>query len=93
MRLTARSPLRLLGVVDSDPAGRGAAAMLVAQVRPKALERDGRLAVVPDLPVRVCEMCGEVYLDAAVASQLDAIARRMLEGPVDQAVGHYTPAA
>jgi len=66
---------------------------MVAATRPKALERDGRLAVVRDVPVLVCESCGEVYLDAAVARQLDVLFRRLLDGPVDQVVGHYEPSA
>ena len=66
---------------------------MVADTRPKALERDGRLAVVRDVPVLVCESCGEVYLDAAVARQLDVLFRRLLDGPVDQVVGHYEPSA
>jgi len=65
----------------------------VAATRPKALERDGRLAVVRDVPVEVCENCGEVYLDTAVARHLDVLFRRLLEGPVDQVVGHYEPSA
>ncbi len=66
---------------------------MVAAIRPKALERDGRLAVVRDVPVLVCESCGEVYLDASVARQLDILFRRLLDGPVDQVVGHYEPSA
>ena len=49
---------------------------MVAATRPKALERDGRLAVVREVPVLVCESCGEVYLDASVARQLDVLFRR-----------------
>jgi YgiT-type zinc finger domain-containing protein len=66
---------------------------MVAATRPKALERDGRLAVVRDVPVLVCESCGEIYLDASVARQLDVLFRRLLDGPVDQVVGHYEPSA
>jgi hypothetical protein len=33
-----------------------------------------------------------VYLDAGVL-ELDVLVRKMLSSPVDQAVGHYTPAA
>lgn len=61
----------------------------VAATRPKALERDGRLAVVREVPVEVCESCGEVYLDTAVARQLDVLFKRLLDGPADQVVGHY----
>ncbi len=49
--------------------------------------------MVRDVPVLVCESCGEVYLDASVARQLDVLFRRLLEGPVDQVVGHYEPSA
>ena len=65
----------------------------VATTRPKAVERAGRLAVVRDVPVEVCDKCGEVYLDANVARQLDVQFRRMLDGPVDQVVGHLEPTA
>ena len=65
----------------------------VATTRPKAVERSGRLAVVRDVPVEVCQSCGEVYLDATVARQLDVLFRRLLEGPVDQVVGHFEPSA
>jgi YgiT-type zinc finger domain-containing protein len=65
----------------------------VAATRPKAVERDGRIAVIRDVPVQVCDSCGEVYLDVAVTKQLDVLFRRLLEGPVEQVVAHYQPAA
>lgn len=65
----------------------------IAAARPKVLERDGRLAVVRDVPVETCENCGEAYLDTAVARQLDGMFRRLFEGPVDLVVGHYEPPA
>jgi YgiT-type zinc finger domain-containing protein len=65
----------------------------VAATRPKAVDRGGRVAVIRDVPVEVCDNCGEVYIDAAVAKQLDVLFRRMLDGPVDQVVGHFEPAA
>ncbi len=61
----------------------------VAATRPKAVDRDGRVAVIRDVPVEVCDNCGEVYLDAEVAKQLDVLFRRLLDGPVDQVVGHF----
>ncbi|MGI9156640.1 MAG: YgiT-type zinc finger protein [Marmoricola sp.] len=67
--------------------------MTVVALRPKAMERDGRLAVIRDVPVEVCDCCGEVYLDTEVVKQLDLLFRQMLESPVDEAVGHYSPAA
>ncbi|WP_168216877.1 type II toxin-antitoxin system MqsA family antitoxin [Cellulomonas sp. Y8] len=65
----------------------------VPATRPRVVERDGRLAVVRDVPVEICDNCGEVYLDAAVAMQLDVLFRQMLGGPVEQAVGRFVPAA
>ena len=64
-----------------------------ATTRPKAVERDGRIAVIRDVPVEVCDSCGEIYLDATVAKQLDVLFRQMLAGPVDEAVVHYIEAA
>lgn len=61
--------------------------------RPKVVEREGKVAVIRDVPVLVCESCGEVYLDTQVAKQLDVLFRRLLEGPVDQVVAHFDPAA
>jgi len=61
--------------------------------RPKVVERDGRLAVIRDVPVLECESCGDVYLDTEVAKQLDVLFRRLLAGPVDQVVAHFDPAA
>jgi YgiT-type zinc finger domain-containing protein len=65
----------------------------VAATRPKAVERDGRIAVIRDVPVEVCDSCGEVYIEAEVAKRLDVLFRQMLEGPVDQVVGHFEPSA
>jgi YgiT-type zinc finger domain-containing protein len=39
--------------------------------QPRVVEREGRVAVVRDVPVLVCDECGEVYLDTNVAKQLD----------------------
>jgi YgiT-type zinc finger domain-containing protein len=65
----------------------------VVTTRPKAVERDGRVAVIRDVPVEVCDSCGEVYLDADVTKQLDVLFRQLLEGPVEQVVAHYQPSA
>ncbi len=61
----------------------------VVTTRPKAVERDGRVAVIRDVPVEVCESCGEVYLDPSVARQLDELFRAMLRGNVEHAFGRY----
>lgn len=65
----------------------------VATTRPKAVEHDRRIAVIRDVPVEVCDSCCEVHLDVAVTKQLDVLFRRLLEGPVEQVVAHYQPAA
>jgi YgiT-type zinc finger domain-containing protein len=64
-----------------------------ATTRPKAVERDGKVAVIRDVPVEVCDSCGEVYLDGEVAKRLDELFRQMLTGNVDQVFGHYEAAA
>lgn len=65
----------------------------VAATRPKAVDRDGRVAVIRDVPVEVCDNCGEVYLSAETAKQLDALFRRLLQDPVDHVVGHFEHSA
>ncbi len=60
---------------------------------PKVVERGGQVAVVRGVPVLVCDACGEVYLEADVAKQLDLLFRRLLDGPVDHVIAHYEQAA
>ena len=36
---------------------------------------EGKLVIIRDMPVGVCEECGERYYEAATLEQLDAIAR------------------
>lgn len=64
----------------------------VATTRPKAFERDGRLAVVRDVPVEVCEACCDVYLDAVVVRRLDDLVDRILTGAADVAFARYVVA-
>ncbi len=65
---------------------------MLEELRPRVVERDGRVAVVRRVPVLVCDACGEIYLDAKVVKQLDVLFRRLLEGPVDHVVGHFEQA-
>lgn len=46
--------------------------------RPYVDERDGRIAVVTDVPVTECPACGEVWFDEDVAVRLDELLRDML---------------
>ena len=62
---------------------------MVEERQPRVVERDGRVAVVRDVPVLVCDACGEVYIDTVVAKQLDLVFHRLLDGPVEHVVGHY----
>jgi YgiT-type zinc finger domain-containing protein len=62
------------------------------ELRPRVVEREGRVAVVRNVPILVCNACGEVYLDAVVAKQLDLLFRQLLDGPVDHVVGHFEQA-
>lgn len=45
------------------------------------------------MPVEVCDSCGGVYLDTAVASRLNELFREMLRGNVDEVIGHYITTA
>lgn len=65
---------------------------MVEERRPWVVERHGRVAAVRDVPVLVCDGCGEVYLDAEVNKQLDVRFRRLLDGPVDHLVGYFEQA-
>lgn len=60
-------------------------------VRPQTVERDGRRAVVDDVPVEVCDACGEVYIDDDVVLQLGVLLDTKRDGPGDDAVGHHPP--
>lgn len=41
--------------------------------KPKVRERDSRIAVITDIPVRECDACGDTLLDEYVASRLDEL--------------------
>lgn len=46
--------------------------------RPYVDEREGRIAVVTEVPVSECPACGEVWLEEGVALRLDGLLRTML---------------
>lgn len=64
----------------------------VGTTRPKAIERDGRLAVVRGVPVEVCEACCDVYIDAVVVRRLDDLVAHLLTGAADVAFARYVVA-
>ena len=65
----------------------------VVVFRPYAVERNGKLVVVRDVPMNECESCGEVYLTPAVMMQLDELIAALLTGDADEAIVHYPVAA
>ncbi len=57
--------------------------------KPQVAQREGRTAVVLDVPVEECEACGQVWLSMDVAKRLDVIFDEMLAGNVEVATRHY----
>lgn len=56
------------------------------------LERDGRTVIVKHVPARVCENCGEEYVDeAADAAALDSAERAVRDG-ADVVIREYAAA-
>lgn len=47
--------------------------------RHKSAEKDGRVAVVTDIPVTLCPSCGMVWYAEDIAVALDAMLSAMLE--------------
>ncbi len=48
--------------------------------RAKLAERDGRIAVVLEVPMEECPACGVRWLTLAVAESLDTMLRRLISG-------------
>jgi len=57
--------------------------------RAKLAERDGKVAVVLDVPMLECPTCAERWLDWEVARRLDELLNAMLAGDVEVATRHY----
>jgi len=57
--------------------------------RARLAEKDGRTAVVLDVPVEVCPACGQVWLSMAVAKQLDEVFSRLLSSGAEAATAHW----
>lgn len=65
-------------------------------LRPYAVERNGKLVVVRDVPMHECDECdecGETYLTPAVMKQLDGLVAELLAGNADEAIIRYPVAA
>lgn len=61
----------------------------VAVKRAKLAERDGKVAVVLDVPMEECPSCGDRWLAWDVARRLDELLRTMLAGDVEIATRHF----
>ncbi len=57
--------------------------------RAKLAERDGKVAVVLDVPMDECPACAERWLDWDVARRLDELLNSMLAGEVEVATTHF----
>lgn len=57
------------------------------------LEHDGLTLVVKKVPARICQNCGEEYIDDAVAGQLFKTAEEAAKSGAEVDVRHYLKAA
>ena len=57
--------------------------------RAKLAEREGRVAVVLDVPMEECPSCGERWLRMDIAKQLDQALDRLLETGAETATTHW----
>lgn len=61
--------------------------------RARLAERDGRIALVLNVPVEVCPACGQVWLTMPVAKRLDALFDQLLASGAESAQVHWDQAA
>lgn len=57
--------------------------------RARLAEKDGRTAVVLDVPVEVCPSCDEVWMSLDVAVRLDALFNQLLASGAESAQIHW----
>jgi YgiT-type zinc finger domain-containing protein len=57
--------------------------------RAKLAERDGKVAVVLDVPMEECPACGDRWLAWDVAKRLDELLRSMLAAGAEVATRHF----
>lgn len=57
--------------------------------RAKSTERDGRVAVVLDVPMEECPSCGDRWIRWEVAGRLDELLNELLSGGAEVATRHY----
>ncbi|WP_114591437.1 YgiT-type zinc finger protein [Euzebya pacifica] len=61
--------------------------------RARLAERDGRTALVLDVPVEVCPACGQVWLTMPVAKRLDELFDQLLASGAESAQLHWAGSA
>lgn len=57
--------------------------------RAKLAERDGRVAVVLEVPMEECEACGERWLPWDIANRLDELVTAILAVDVEIGIRHF----
>ena len=57
--------------------------------RARLAERDGRTAVVLDVPVEVCPSCGQIWLTMDVAKRLDVLFDQLLDTGAESSQIHW----
>jgi YgiT-type zinc finger domain-containing protein len=57
--------------------------------RARMAERDGRTAVVLEVPVEICPACGQVWLSMEVAKRLDALFNQLLASGAESSQIHW----
>jgi len=55
-------------------------------------ERDGATIVIKEVPARVCQTCGEEYVDEAIAARLLKIAEEATQAGVQVDIRRYMAA-
>jgi YgiT-type zinc finger domain-containing protein len=58
--------------------------------RAKLAERDGKVAVVLEVPMEECQACGERWLPWDVARRLDELVMAILAGDVEVGTRHFS---
>lgn len=61
--------------------------------RARLAERDGRTALVLNVPVEVCPSCGQMWLTIPVAKRLDALFDQLFASGAESAQIHLDQAA
>jgi YgiT-type zinc finger domain-containing protein len=57
--------------------------------RARMAERDGRTALVLEVPVEVCHACGQVWLTMDAAKRLDVLFDRLLNSGAESSQIHW----